>query len=869
MDISVTRYVQQLEAERVGQQSQQNQPNFSFPEEGIVAEIHSVLCSFVTTNPEAWAPIISKWSLELLGDLSSNYAGKGLGMAGGLSESLQLWMSCRATRTLMDITTQCLACLMNSDTESCINSLLDVSVAHSPHFDWVVAHVGSCFPKTVVTRVLSCGLKDFYAQGLECNAQRGRGFIPGHFDPQASKLNSVVGILAHLAGSHFGDIRTALLDLFKWSLSDEDSTDALKLATVPYLLHLASLNSILFKALSAEALQSLNCKMLPKLAKLASSWSNYFGGGTAMQDLVVHLALGCEQGGAQAFSLLLDAAGPEGGLTMEQRYSCAETLELFLQEVSLMVRTVEVGQPPIQLAMCIRKELHTLQPLLLSSDGLRAHATLRLISLMGHHSSAVPLLAIAFLLSNATQDYQLGAILALCEATKATQPNLLADALEQELGCRDNKNHKTLWCNLASLLKYEHETKTGPVLEAAKRCFPSIAEAVRDGNSEAAKVLELALPAPQGVEISLKLTRATTTYFFHSLEETDDLTRIAAGRRAVRLLTKLCRGSLAARALALRELLEGAIRTSQARLFGAMTTRRAKPGSMLTSSEPTLLKDNQKQSVSVLLPQRKSTVFHAGIIGIGPRRMITYPVPPAAQVFSNCQLLIEACKACCCQDGDLDKPPNPEAMNDLALIMVELISPDVMYNDLQWPDEEFSKEVTVERDQHIRRIMDDKPVVWDLLRLVATQRPALCYCSVLLRAYAASLMGQWRCIPGIRPPKLVSQTQQLLDVLLLGQLIPLTLATSRHMIPSINPPQILMLMRDVWNYLKDNVPSPKFFKRDPVKGEVAWREKMPEDSPYSETLRLIMQSHLETLGGLYAQVFVKPQLGEAFSKPVG
>jgi Integrator complex subunit 5 C-terminus len=75
-----------------------------------------------------------------------------------------------------------------------------------------------------------------------------------------------------------------------------------------------------------------------------------------------------------------------------------------------------------------------------------------------------------------------------------------------------------------------------------------------------------------------------------------------------------------------------------------------------------------------------------------------------------------------------------------------------------------------------------------------------------------------------------------------------------------------MLMRDVWNYLKDNVPGPHLYKRDAAKGEIAWREKLPDDSPYSETLRLIMQSHLETLGGLYAQVFVKPQLGDDFSK---
>lgn len=38
----------------------------------------------------------------------------------------------------------------------------DMSVTHSPHFDWVVVHVGSSFPETVITKVLTCGLKDFY-----------------------------------------------------------------------------------------------------------------------------------------------------------------------------------------------------------------------------------------------------------------------------------------------------------------------------------------------------------------------------------------------------------------------------------------------------------------------------------------------------------------------------------------------------------------------------------------------------------------------------------------------------------------------------------------------------------------------------------
>lgn len=73
---------------------------------------------------------------------------------------------------------------MHSNTEACINALLgrsistrdicskivkliriliftDMSVLHSPHFDWVVVHVGSSFPETVINKVLTVGIKDF------------------------------------------------------------------------------------------------------------------------------------------------------------------------------------------------------------------------------------------------------------------------------------------------------------------------------------------------------------------------------------------------------------------------------------------------------------------------------------------------------------------------------------------------------------------------------------------------------------------------------------------------------------------------------------------------------------------------------------
>ncbi|KAJ8976189.1 hypothetical protein NQ317_002238 [Molorchus minor] len=156
------------------------------------------LVTLITENPTAWAPSISTWSLELLGEISTKYSGRAH---------------------------------ISSNT----------SVKHSPNFDWVVAHVGSCFPNTVITRVLSCALKDFcqnksYEQG--CNSP---------------KLKSVVGILGHLADSHVLDIRRAILEMFMRSLRETfDDTDAVRLqkkATVPYILQLVYLSTTLLSAI--------------------------------------------------------------------------------------------------------------------------------------------------------------------------------------------------------------------------------------------------------------------------------------------------------------------------------------------------------------------------------------------------------------------------------------------------------------------------------------------------------------------------------------------------------------------------------------------------------------------------------------------
>lgn len=85
----------------------------------------------------------------------------------------------------------------------------------------------------------------------------------------------------------------------------------------------------------------------------------------------------------------------------------------------------------------------------------------------------------------------------------------------------------------------------------------------------------------------------------------------------------------------------------------------------------------------------------------------------------SAQLLLDGLKSCV-----VDMPA-------FASLLVECITPDCMFNDLPWPDEDFLK-VTIERDLHIARIFDNQPILWDFCELVATTG-FLHQCSVLVR----------------------------------------------------------------------------------------------------------------------------------------
>lgn len=866
--VAVTKDVRQLETRKIKQTNEENVP---------MTEIHTALSGFINSNPEAWAPIISAWSLDLLGKLSSDYS-KRIIQSGsqGVNDALQQWMSFQASRTLIDLTVQCLQCLIHADTESCIKSLLDASVLHSPHFDWVVAHVGICFPNVVITRVLSCGLKDF------CATTCGNGPRDKLKDP---KLNSVVGILSHLAGSHFYDIKNALLNLFMWSLNESSVNEDVtmqRLATVPYLLNLALLSPMLLKALTIDISQILWPDVIPRLALLSADWIKYFNNdATSLINIAVRLVLGCDQGALQIVNILLDTSlNPSNvgyhsvNAAQSVKNICREIIELILEEIKFMIRTDTSKPNNIPFLTSVNQDLPSVVPLLLNSQPLKVKTAVRLLSLLGNQNPNVLISAATYILKKSQTNFHLAVLVTLVTenanffAKKYKSENTLSDygyftqVVEQAIrdvkysNISDDLCTRQLYQNLAVLLKWEISGR----VQSLKSNFISRALRVNllqmsihlaktsnfDLASDIAEVLSrLSMPennsSPVNVELALRLTRASIRYFYICISENDILKKERGIQIVCRFLKGLTTCSQFARVLALRELLEITTVGDPAKFFGA------KGRLNFNAAEALLLQQNQKQGTGAILAQRQSSVFHAGIIGQGLRML-----PPDNNVDKeliklNETLLMDVIKACCSErDTAAQHPVDTDAMTLVSLLLVELISPDVMYNGLPWPDEDFTK-VTVERDLQIRRSFKDVPVLWTLLQLTAWYRPALAYCSVLLRAIVATILANWSTSKGV----------MITNVMALGQLLPPPLASITDVLPALESHQVTTVMREcVWMYMHENVPSPMLFTRNEGV-RIAWRDtETSTPSPrFVDILRLLMLANVHTLDFLYATLF--------------
>ncbi|XP_059728340.1 LOW QUALITY PROTEIN: integrator complex subunit 5 [Haemorhous mexicanus] len=833
----------------------------------VLQEARRALAELVAANPRAWAPGVAAWASELMGQLSSKYAGRpGVPPAASLNELLQLWMACPATRALLDIYSQCLAAMVGSCPDACVDALLDTSVQHSPHFDWVVAHVGSSFPGTIISRVLSCGLKDFCAHG---------GAEPGAAgaDKRVPKIASVVGILGHLASRHAGSIKQELLRMFHESLGSPREHHK---ATVPFLLQLALMSPALLAAVSPELVDSLKPPVLNQLHQHFSAVPRDELEGVV--GVVVHLLCHTSAGALRTLRFLLATAAPASVITAPGpalhegvREACERLLQLLLLHLQKLVHgrasasLAEGPARPVPFLEALRPHVRELCQDTLRLERRRCLWQHQLLALLAVHSAPHGAAeALFFLLALARTPEELALAPQLHAGLRAVLPDPLPAAVAAAVaqihaGRLPEPQLAQLLRNLALLLQPRDDGEPGePALGAAlARHLPDLAQLLLHPRAEVAEAacrLLAACPLPRAPPPAhlLPAVRAAVRRFFAGLRQGD----AAALGPGVRLLSRLSAVSPAAAKAVLAQLVEGALGGADAELFGGSAEPPGpEPAAAPVPPSVSLLDTNRRFTAGPNASGGVWSVFHAGVIGRGLK-----PAPGGGrrspeELSRNTQTFLSLVLRCCRGAGPA---VGAEAAKAVAAALVEAVCPEAAGAELAWPPEELAR-ATVERDLRILRRFRQHPLLFPLLRLVAGGRPALCYCSVLLRGLLASLVAHWdACRDGstLASPWHLRASCALVALLAEGSLLPPVLGNMHELFPELAPFEVHLLLLSVWGYLRENSPLPQKFTFQPELG--VFRRDFGRDGELGKhlaVLHAVLHRNIHRLGLLAARFY--------------
>lgn len=809
----------------------------------VVQEIQAVLSEFVRMNPKAWAALVSAWSIDLMGQLSSKYAGRhGVPHASSLNELLQLWMSCKATRTLMEIYTQCLSSMISTCPDACVDALLDTSVQHSPHFDWVVAHIGSSFPNTIINRVLSCGLKDFCMHGT---ASADLLLFPSATaaDKRVPKIASVVGILGHLASRHSESIKQELLRMFHGSLGP--ARDQQQKATVPFLLQLAVMSPTLLGTISAELVDSLKPGVLNQLHQHFASLPREDL--ENMVSIVVHLICQTSGGAYRTLQFLISTAMPASVITTpglavhdSVREACDRVIQLLLLNLQKLVynrgSASLVEAPPRAVPFLDELKGHVRE---LCVETLRLerkrflwqHQLLVLLSVYCIPSCGSE--ALFYLLTLAKSQEELSLATQLYAVLSSCMNDLLPATVKKcvcqiHAGSLSEQHTAQLFQNLALIMQWEDEgpASMGRQLgQAVASYLYDFGQLLLHGNPEVAQAASLMLsvcPMPKAIQPAhlLFLIRSAVRHFFQVLSHKCP-TGISYGSR---LLCCLSGASPTASKAILQYLVEGALHPGNTELFGGVAEPPAVGNdASLEGARISLLDINRRFMATVNFSGSVWSVFHAGVIGRGLKPPHTPYQREPEEIAHNIQTFLSLMLRCCgggrCSSESSQRTVaavSPEAAKMVAVVLVESICPDVTNSELAWPPEEHTRN-TVERDIQIGRCFRDNPLLFQLLNLVAAGRPALCYCSVLLRGLMATLMAHWEASrenDTVSSPWHLQASCALVACMGEGHLLPPVLSNMHEIFDQLAPFEVHLLLLSVWDYMRDNSPLPQKFTFD-------------------------------------------------------
>uniref|UniRef100_A0A1B0BJZ1 Integrator complex subunit 5 C-terminal domain-containing protein n=1 Tax=Glossina palpalis gambiensis TaxID=67801 RepID=A0A1B0BJZ1_9MUSC len=873
--------------------------------------IQQALENVVNKVPGAWGVVVASWSLDLVGNLSDKYTKRKM----SIGVACNYWLSCGTMRGLLTLISICFRKLTNLEAESCVETLLNAYQRYSLTFDWVVARLGGCFPLKIISQILQCSLKRF-ADDFHCRFESEIGILEYLCFAHEQVLRVVVKELLQ-EGFHpkknldtliipflfvFGNYSDVLLQNMVSVFLDmyNDELRAIIIQKSPLWLSNAtfseiqpSLNNIAlrlkshgtqllitaskmadqhvwcqdFLEFSLQELEQivLSARLCPLMDDLVTEntkymlWKSSLSTNIYEQQTAVRLLLIVSSQHSNIYyqsisellrkCYVLNTSGLGAVIRMFSGLSgvvefpdIKAGLQMVLEDVLLQE---QFKQARLANSSVISEALNTFKNLntLTKMQKKNSYTCMKQHQLMNALNECLP--KILQILEVTLNKLILRMDIDSSERNMGRYREQQNQANNNTIDIDGNKN-KRLRLGLNSddwNEEEEEEAYDARRLNLAHTIIDLLNTIEAGSKTNVIRTTEI-----------LKLSVLSVKYFFISLTERSSTQRSAAVNRVYVLFQRQCRARKACRTACLRELIEGAL-FYYGYLFGQFEEP-LMDELQIPETEMVLLQ-NQRQSLG---PNANRTVLHAGVIGRGlrPDNMCTGETCPSEMQ----NLFIKALDVCC---SDVERPLVIEAYSTISLLLVELVSTDVMYNGLPFPDEDFTK-VTMERDLLIRRAFITSPLLWALLGFIASHRPALCFSSVLLRALCATCLHQWRAknvnkyqLVDIND-ELMKCTKKLLRILAIGQLLPPPLSNLHVIIHHFDPPEIALILKEcVWNYLKDHVPSPALFHVD--SNGLQWRNPQINKIPpqYVDTLRNLMQKKLSKLGQHYYTMFIMPE----------
>lgn len=840
---------------------------------------------------QSWAATyISQWSLSRLIKPSVEYA-KSLNL--DFKSACSLWLGCYAMRCLLDLCGLCFNKFDDVETKRYIYDLENVFADNRPNFDWCVAHLSSLFP-----------LK-FIANILRMPSMLTPAFIP-----------STVTVLEYLSSSNEKNLNILLKEIIDEALN-ADQNDLKSRDYIPNLIQLASKSDIYAQAILNVFLGFMGKgadQFIDKLKRQALSRPLDYNP-DKLQSIIPELILKTRENGTRLLILLAERFSDNPWcmelleIVMSELQSnvfndkhcplfndirrdtswnllwdACRSEELILQQTAIrLILSSSSERNP----MLFYKTIEELISAKTSEESNAFNSLVRILDEpIGINDVPDTKVAICNIVQKLSIDvnsrnhhpnqtyFIMKNLKDLVKIEKGGQcpflrRNIVTSSLQSSMRMLLN-----IWEILLRKVMPDVESADIAKRDADELLSKRIKLEENDDPMEIADLEEekiyttkdqihmmtelldlLNVVGSLNISDAIRCEKFTIKYFFWCLTETDDLTRATVADRCFSLLSKQCIGRKGIRSAALRDLLEGAL-FLYPNLFGA-PIHVAEKSHIYHKKDESLLKLNQKQGIS--LNVSRSSILHSGVIGCGVPK-VSQPWIPDGLGSDIKNFYLKAIVACCSSNDDSGNNGIKLLLDGLCQVsqlLVELVSTDVMYNGIAWPEEEFTK-VTMERDLFIRRTFKNCPILWSIMGLLASYKQPLCNCSVFLRAICASVMHHWRAkstetISG-NNSELMFFTVKLLELLSLGQMLPSPLSYLYIVVQHLEPNEIAFVLKEcVWNYMVSHGPSVINAEGFEVNQQ---QPRGPPAEQFVDPLRNTMQRKLTTLGNLYYQMFI-------------